>query len=160
MELKELVAGFGAKTGLGELSPDDEGTYWLKVDDYVLGLGEDTEARALVIQAPVAERTDENASVLAETLLELNLLYLGTQGGTFALDREAGSYFYQRREALDTMDVERFTALIETVVNLVEEFSNRIPGFLQTCAEAETIAEKKEAEERSLGGLASEFMQV
>ena len=160
MELNELVAGFSAKTGLGELRSDDEGVYWLKIDDYVLGLGEDTEARALVIQAPVAERTEENASALAETLLELNFLYLGTHGGSFALNREAGLYFYQRREALDTLDVESFTMLIETVVNLVEEFSNRIPGFVQICAEAEAIAGQQEAQARPLEGLAPEFMQV
>ena len=104
MDLNELVAGFGAKTGLGELSPDDEGTYWLKVDDYVLGLGEDTEARALVIQAPVAARTDENATVLAKTLLEFNFLYLGTQGGTFALDRKAGPLERQEEDYESEVD--------------------------------------------------------
>ena len=160
MDLNELVAGFAEKTGLGALTPDDEGMYWLKIDEYAVGLGEDAEARVLVVHAPIAERNEESAAALAETLLELNLLYLGTQGGSIALDREAGLYFYQRREPLDALDVERFTALIEAFVNRTEELSNRIAEFVRMYAEAGTIAEAKAAEERSLGGLSSGFMQV
>lgn len=160
MEFKEIVTGFAEQTGLGALTPDDEGTYWLKIDAYTIGFSEDAAARALVIHTPIAERTDENTVALAETLLELNFLYAGTQGGTLAMDREAGLYFYQRRESLDMLDIERFTALIESFVNVTEDLTNRTAAFVRTYVQAQTIAEEKSAEEQSLLGGASGFMQV
>lgn len=160
MEFKEIVTGFAEQTGLGALTPDDEGTYWLKIDAYTIGFSEDAAARALVIHTPIAERTDENTVALAETLLELNFLYFATQGGTLALDREAGLYFYQRREALDTLDVVKFMALVEAFVNRAEELTGKIEDFVRTYVGAESVAEAKAAEERELGGLSSSFMQV
>lgn len=160
MELNELMSGFAAEVGLGTLQADDSGTYWLKIDKFSIGFSSDETGRMLVVYTPVGARDDANAGDLAEFLLELNNLYIGSFGGTVALDREAGLYFYQRREALADLGKDSFLSLVEDFVNRAEALQDLIGGFAQTHEAAAEVAEKQSSEERALGGLSSEFMQV
>lgn len=160
MELKELMDGFAAEAGLDALTADDTGVYWLKIDSFSIGFATDETERMLIVYTPIAAREEASAGDLAEVLLELNNLYIGSFGGTVALDREAGLYLYQRREALADFGKETFPSLLEDFVNRAETLQGLIEGFAQTREAAEKIAETKAEEDRSIGGLSSGFMQV
>lgn len=164
MELNELMVGFAAEVGLGEISADDTGAYWLRIDDLSVGFIADEAGRTLVVYTTIGERDEARAGALADVLLELNNLYIGSFGGTIALDREAGEYAYQRRVSLADLDKDSFRALVEDFVNRAETLQDLIGKFVQTHAVAETgaetVAATPVAEELPLGGLTSGFMQV
>ena len=168
MELNELMSGFAAEIGLGEISANDTGAYWLRIDDFSVAFTADEAGRTLVVYTTIGERDEVRAGGLADFLLELNNLYVGSFGGTIALDREAGQYAYQRRVSLFDLDKDSFRALVEDFVNRAETLQDLIGKFFQTHAVAETAVETVPetggeapvAEELLLGGLTSGFMQV
>lgn len=160
MELNELMVGLAAEVGLGECPADDTGTYWLKIDSFSVGFTTDETGRTLMVYTPIGARDEASAGDLAELLLELNNLYVGSFGGTVALDRTAGLYFYQRREALGDLGKDAFLSLVEDFVNRAEMLKELVGGFSRTHAVAGEIAEKRLAEERSFGGLSSGLMKV
>lgn len=159
MELKELMSEFSKKTGISELVPDQEGFYWVRIDDYGIGIGTEATEQSIVIFTPIAKRVEESAAVLAELMLEINYLYIGTFGGTISFNSDMGYYLYQRREALATIDAENFMSLMEQFVNKAEMLKNMVDEFVQTYAASEQIAQRKSEEMAGMEGT-GEFLRV
>lgn len=159
MEPKELMSEFSKKTGIAELVPDQEGFYWVRIDDYGIGIGTEATEQSIVIFTPIAKRVEESAAVLAELMLEINYLYIGTFGGTISFNSDMGYYLYQRREALATIDAENFMSLIEQFVNKAEMLKNMVDEFVQTYAASEQIAQQKSEEMAGMEGT-GEFLRV
>lgn len=156
MELDELMRGFAAKHGIPGVQSAGDGQYRLVFDDIPVVFS--APGADLVMSAWLAEKPAEGGERLAELLLAANRRFAATDGSALAFDADRSVYLLERRERLDALDVDAFSALVEAYVNKAEEFREMIRAY----APAAQSADEAQAAERAAFGAfgANGLMQV
>jgi hypothetical protein len=65
-----------------------------------------------------------NREALYRRLLELN--YLATEDGAFAVDRESGRVYLRALRPLEGFDFEEFVDLLDTVARVADEYDDQL----------------------------------
>ena len=69
----------------------------------------------------VSERSREE---LYRRLLELN--YLATEDGAFAVDRESGRVYLRALRSLESFDFDEFVDMLDTVARVADEWDDKL----------------------------------
>jgi len=127
MNAEEAIAELGQRTGRPEWSLDEEGLASLVFDsrllvDFELLRG----GRSLHLSSAVSHSGIESASAL-HALLRANLLGAATGGAWFSLGPDE-EVLFERRLDLDGLDLSGFLHEVESYVNHLDAWEDRIAG--------------------------------
>jgi hypothetical protein len=78
----------------------------------------------ILFLAPIMEVPQHNREVLYRKLLELN--YLATEDGAFAIDRESGRVYLRALRSLEALDFEEFVDMLDTVARIADEYDDQL----------------------------------
>ena len=160
MELKEIMEAFAAETGLAGLAADGNGIYALSIDEMTVSFAEDREAGRLVTFAVVGDPPAEGREGFYQLLLETMYRGEATGGATFSMLPDAGQICLQRFDALASMDLAGFKAMLESFVNVLEDWKKSLADFREISPSLNAAKSEKAAEARELGLGKNGFMQV
>ena len=99
MDFKELVAAFGERCGLGNLTMDENGVATMQADDIVLSFAEVSATRQLLMQAEVGDKPTAGGAPFYERLLAAQYMGGVLGGACFSLSPQ-GKIALHRREKL------------------------------------------------------------
>jgi hypothetical protein len=112
-----LLAEFGALIGLDGLALDEAGNAQLAFDEVFVNLDLDEARNALVATAPLG---DTQAPDVYARLLDANLFWSGTAGGTIAREPVTGSIVLLHDFPLSEHDSTSFSSALEGFVDAAE----------------------------------------
>ena len=132
MEYTELVKGFAAKVGVGDLELHDGATAF-EMDGMTVGFIHDGETDALMVVAEIGYPPPDADGPFGSAMLKANYLFGGTDGAVICQNPDTGAYALMRSLPLVSLDVEAFAAALEKLLDTAERWK----GFLSGAAEAE-----------------------
>ena len=160
MELKEIMEAFAAEAGLGDVTADGDGTYALSIDEMVVSFAEDSEAGRLVTFAEVGDTPAEGGERFYRLLLETMYRGEATGGATFSVPPDSDLICLQRFDSLKSMDLAGFKAMLESFVNVLEDWRKALADFRDVFPALNGVKER-EADGVRQAGLGTEgFLQV
>jgi hypothetical protein len=113
-QFQNLLKELGASVGLPDLKPSDDGLCSLRFDDRVtIDLECNDETGAIIFSSIVATLLPYQTEKLYPELLEANLLWAGTGGGTLGVDPATLSVFICYQEKIIGMEFLRFQELLK-----------------------------------------------
>jgi hypothetical protein len=146
-QVDELLAQFGRANGLPRLQLSEEGTCAF---DHPNGLTVVTElgagAKVLHWYSRLCHVPADDRERFYELLLEKNLLGLQTNGGVIGLDKPANDVVLSYSVPLDTLDVVRFTNVmenfLETVIDIRESLKERFAESMEVSFAASEVEDR------------------
>jgi hypothetical protein len=78
----------------------------------------------ILFLAPIMEVPEHNRELLYRRLLELN--YLATEDGAFAIDRDTGRVYLRALRSLEALDFEEFVDMLDTVARIADEYDDQL----------------------------------
>ena len=78
----------------------------------------------ILFLAPIMEVPEKNKEALYRKLLELN--YLATEDGAFAIDEETGKVYLRALRSLEALDFEEFVDMLDTVARVADEYDDQL----------------------------------
>jgi hypothetical protein len=120
-----LIAELATTLGIPELALDEDGTLALDMDDrFLVTLGLDEPARALVLMAPILGTEGPKPRAFLEEALVGNFMWQATLGATLAIDETSGAMVLHRRLPLDGLAIPDLEQAVEAFVNATEAWSD------------------------------------
>lgn len=129
MEFLGLMEAFGMDVGIGALEPDFDRVCRVDIDGMRVSFLEMPQSGQLVTWAAVCEPPPEGREQLYQMLMEAMFMGRETGGGAFSVDAETGSVYLHRFDALQTMDLDSFKAMLEKFANVLENWRRRVADF-------------------------------
>lgn len=146
--LQELLNTISEEYGTERFIPDDNGAYSLMCDGIELSIVPAGENQAL-LYSDLATEPEAEPGELARVVLQVNYLFKGGEGATFAIDPERRHYVLQ--QLVQLTDADDLSACLEHFLSLTERWSVLIaqyePGKTQ---ESEASAENKQTPDDGL----------
>ena len=155
MKLQELVNALGAVTG-GEFTVEDD-VCTIGIDDMTVTIQEIAETSAITTYAEIGEPPPQGLEQLLSAMLNANHLFQGTGGATISRDPSNGKFYLCRYDHTDTLDGDRFIAMIEKFVNVLETWRKMLSDYRPE--EGDVAAPAPDAVESGMNGMPG-FMQV
>ncbi len=122
--IDDYIARFGELVGV-EFDPlDEEGYTSVRRGSATVGINALEEHRVLLFLAPIMEVPKSGQGDLYRKLLELN--FLGTSDGAFAIDRENDIIYLRALRGLDGLDFEEFVDILDTVAGVADEWDDKL----------------------------------
>lgn len=160
MEFSEIMQGFARQIHLQSFTPDGDGVYRIIVDGMSIAFMEHAETQMLVTWAEVCDQPPEGRELFYKVIMEAMFLGSATGGSTFSIETESQKVFLHRLDALQLMDLERFNAMLEKFVNVLDQWRQIIADFRPVAAELEKDKQNAGAESSSFSMGGRGFMQV
>ncbi len=126
-----LLSRVGVLTGIHDLVADEEGFCLIQVDgclNLTLEYREDTDA--IILGAVCGRLPDPAPASLLSEILEANYYWIGSGGGTLAVNANTGTLGLQFRESIERMEPERLKDLLEALVINAEHWTKRLDEFV------------------------------
>lgn len=134
-----LLAQLGALTGISDLFADEDGYCLVQVDGYLdVSIEYDEERNLVTISAALGRLPEPLSTSLLAELLQANYYWVGTGGGSLALNGLNKSLHLQFRESLERMDGERLNSLLEAIVINAELWYRRLQQATATSTPGQT----------------------
>lgn len=129
MEFKSIIMEFAKAAQVDRIDPDEDGCYRFKIDEMMVTFSEVVQSNDLFMWAEVGELPPEGREPLYRVLLEA--LYMGraTGGSSLSIDPESEKVLLHRSDPLSAMDFERFKAVLERFVNVLEFWRRTLVDF-------------------------------
>jgi len=122
--LNQFIARFAELAGV-EIPPlDEEGYTAVKRGSATIGINLLEEHGLLVFLAPIMRVPDKNQLEFYRRLLELN--FLSTSDGAFAIDRKTGIVHLRAIRGLEGLDFEEFVDILDTVGAVADEWDDKL----------------------------------
>lgn len=119
--LEELLNQFGKSIGLDNLSLEQDETSLLVFDDkVVVNFRYDADHDSLLIFSPVGMLPAQNRAEICEYLLQANLFWTGTGGGTLAVDAATDEVILAYRTPVANLDSVSLERLVDSFVTGAE----------------------------------------
>lgn len=134
-----LLAALGRAVGIEALAWDAEGCCTLRFDAVVVNLEVDPVSEQLLLYSALGEIPAEGQAELFAHLLEANLFWQDTRGGTLALDRLGHRILLTEAVPL-TLVPERFPDRVERFVETAEAWIEQLAQLQPTDAPVATPA--------------------
>ena len=128
MEFKELVAGFAAKCGIGNIDGAD-GVVELEIDGIRVELLDAPQMRSLIACAEIGLPPPDANGAFGAMMLRANFLLRATEGATLCENPESGAYSIVRPFPLALADVGSLAAGLESLVNQAENWRKALSGL-------------------------------
>ena len=160
MGLKEIMEAFAAEAGLQGVAADGDGAYALSIDEMVVSFAEDREAGRLVTFAEVGAPPAEGRERFYRLLLEAMYRGEATGGATFSVPPDSDLICLQRFDSLESMDLVGFKAMLESFVNVLEDWRKALADFRDVFPALNGVKEREADEVRQVGLGTEGFLQV
>jgi hypothetical protein len=83
------------------------------------------EAKGFILfLAPIMDVPKDKREELYRQLLELN--YLATEDGAFAIDRGSGRVYLRALRSLDSFDFDEFVDMLDTIARVADEWDDKL----------------------------------
>ena len=133
MESSELIKKIGEKIGI-DLSPNDDNSYTLEVDEMLLSLHILLEIDTIILVGDIGEPPPEHLENLYKTMLESQHLFNGTGGATISLNSETNRFSLCKTLSCKILDAdllyeeaEQFVNTLEVWIKLVKDYRDVVP---------------------------------
>jgi hypothetical protein len=127
-----LLSEFGAIIGITELALDENGFACLFFDDIGINIELDERNEYLYCYANVGDLPEDPGLTLCETLLEANLLFRLTGGGTLGIDKENKLVALVDTIPLSGLDLQTFEKRLGHFVKMTENWQNKINALTRS----------------------------
>ena len=78
----------------------------------------------ILFLAPIMEVPAQKREEFYRQLLELN--YLGTEDGAFAIDQASGRVYLRAMRSLDAFDFDEFVDMLDTIARIADEWDDKL----------------------------------
>jgi hypothetical protein len=122
----EYIQRFSELIGV-EIAPlDEDGFTQVSRGSATVGINVVEQKGFILFLAPIMEvpKDDKNREGLYKRLLELN--YLATEDGAFAIDQETGKVYLRALRSLEALDFEEFVDMLDTVARVADEYDDQL----------------------------------
>ena len=140
MEFKELVAGFAAKCGIGNIDGAD-GVVELEIDGIRVELLDAPQMRSLIACAEIGLPPPDANGAFGAMMLKANFLLRATEGATLCQNPETGAYSIVRPFPLALADIDSLCSGLESLVNQTDNWRKVLAGLRE--AESSLSAAQK-----------------
>ena len=120
----EYIQRFAELIGVPIDPLDKDGFTQVARGSATVGINVVEEKGFLMFLAPIMDVPQQNKEALYRQLLELN--YLATEDGAFAIDRQSGRVYLRAMRALDSLDFDEFVDLLDTVARVADEYDDQL----------------------------------
>ena len=120
----EFVERFGELIGVRIPPLDADGFTQVSRGSATVGINVVEEKGFLMFLAPIMDVPAQNREALYRQLLELN--YLATEDGAFAIDRESGRVYLRALRSLESLDFDEFVDLLDAVARVADEWDDKL----------------------------------
>jgi hypothetical protein len=122
----EFIQRFSELIGVPIPPLDGDGFTQVSRGSATVGINVVEEKGFLMFLAPIMDVPAQNKEALYRQLLELN--YLATEDGAFAIDRQSCRVYLRAMRALDSLDFDEFVDLLDTVARVADEWDDKLRG--------------------------------
>ena len=122
----EYIQRFSELIGV-EIAPlDEDGFTQVSRGSATVGINVVEQKGFILFLAPIMEvpKDDKKEAGLYKRLLELN--YLATEDGAFAIDQETGKVYLRALRSLEALDFEEFVDMLDTVARVADEYDDQL----------------------------------
>jgi hypothetical protein len=120
------VAQLGTLMGIDDCAPNEDGYCALEIDEeFRVSLQHDAEDDSVILHAEVGEVDPDLEAPAYRMLLEANLIGLGADRATFALNPVTGQVEMTRRFSADA-EYALFEKTVEDFINQVDQWRDRL----------------------------------
>lgn len=139
--LKNLLSQLGESIRMPEpLQPDSEGYCCLSFDEkIVVHIQSNSETEMLMLFCEIGEIGENKKTYVFNRLLESNVFWLGTSGGTLGFNTPSNKVTLGYQEYIRSVDFQRFQQFLETFVNTCEKWMDKL---VELQNEADNVANK------------------
>ncbi len=122
--VNDYVQRFSQMVGVEMQALDGEGFTAIKRGSATVGINLLEEHGIIVFLAPIMQIPERNQADFYRRLLELN--FLSTSDGAFAIDRKTGLVHLRALRGLEGLDFEEFTDILDTVGAVADEWDDKL----------------------------------
>ncbi len=133
MKYLDIIAELGRISGIGDLTPDSDGTTALIIDGREVFLFYDPKLEAIAIGASIGELPADSAAkkILDISFLRANFQYLETLGAVISINPEYKLYGLSLPMSLIGLDMDKFADNLDIFMAALEKFSSYYKEVLE-----------------------------
>ena len=120
----EYIQRFSELIGVAIAPLDEDGFTQVSRGSATVGINVVEQKGFILFLAPIMEVPEKNKEALYRKLLELN--YLATEDGAFAIDEETGKVYLRALRSLEALDFEEFVDMLDTVARVADEYDDQL----------------------------------
>ena len=120
----EYIQRFSELIGVAIAPLDEDGFTQVSRGSATVGINVVEQKGFILFLAPIMEVPEKNKEALYRKLLELN--YLATEDGAFAIDEETGKVYLRALRSLEALDFEEFVDMLDTVARVADEWDDKL----------------------------------
>jgi hypothetical protein len=120
----EYIQRFSELIGVTIAPPDQDGFTQVSRGSATVGINVVEQKGFILFLAPIMEVPEKNREALYTRLLELN--YLATEDGAFAIDQATGKVYLRALRSLEALDFEEFVDMLDTVARVADEYDDQL----------------------------------
>jgi hypothetical protein len=120
----EYIQRFSELIGVAIAPLDEDGFTQVSRGSATVGINVVEQKGFILFLAPIMEVPEKNREAMFRRLLELN--YLATEDGAFAIDQETGKVYLRALRSLEALDFEEFVDMLDTVARVADEYDDQL----------------------------------
>ena len=120
----EYIQRFSELIGVTIAPLDQDGFTQVSRGSATVGINVVEQKGFILFLAPIMEVPEKNREALYHRLLELN--YLATEDGAFAIDEATGKVYLRALRSLEALDFEEFVDMLDTVARVADEYDDQL----------------------------------
>ena len=120
----EYIQRFSELIGVAIAPLDEDGFTQVSRGSATVGINVVEQKGFILFLAPIMEVPEKNREALYRKLLELN--YLATEDGAFAIDEATGKVYLRALRSLEALDFEEFVDMLDTVARVADEYDDQL----------------------------------
>lgn len=127
VNFNSLVAEFCKSVGLEGVCVNDDGYYSFSLDENLaVELQYETDSGMIGFFLQLGQVSSANRAGIMADMLDANVLWRGTGGGTLGLDSSSGIATLAYQETVEHMSYSRFEAILGLLISNAEIWAKRI----------------------------------
>ena len=120
----EYIQRFSELIGVPIAPLDKDGFTQVARGSATVGINVVEQKGFILFLAPIMDAPPQNREALYRKLLELN--YLATEDGAFAIDKDSGRVYLRALRSLEGLDFEEFVDMLDTVARVADEYDDQL----------------------------------
>lgn len=123
MTFNELMAEFGKKVGIEDLTPNEDGLCEIDTSFATVNIQHVPETGMVLLTGLVRPVEEDPSPAFLRALLEANFMFQKTHGATLSIDAEANAVVLVRYERLVDLDCDRLALILTRFLEAMGEWT-------------------------------------
>jgi hypothetical protein len=120
----DYIQRFSELIGVAIDPLDSDGYTQVARGSATVGINVSEQKGTILFLAPIMDVPEKNREALYRQLLELN--YLATEDGAFAIDHGSGRVYLRALRSLDCLDFDEFVDMLDTIARVADEWDDKL----------------------------------